>query len=112
MPIDPELVALMQDSITIEPYTGQSVNTEETYGSSVSYTCRVVGRRKMVRTATGEEAVSQVTVWLDRVADINPRSRITLPSRFTPQQPPILAIESFPDEQGTSGTGAHSVIYC
>lgn len=111
MPIDQALRDLMQDTITIEPYTGQNVNQESTYGASTSYTCRVVGKRTIVRRPNGQEAVSTAHAHLDRLAGIDPRSRITLPSRFTPQQPPILSVESLPDEDGTSGSGAHSVIY-
>lgn len=101
----------MQDTITIEPYSGQNVNQEDTYSAAVTYTCRVVGKRKIVRKPDGQEAVSNAQAWLDRLASIDPRSRITLPSRFTPQQPPILTVESLPDEDGTSGSGAHTVIY-
>lgn len=111
MPIDQALRDLMQDTVSIEPYTGQNVNQEDTYGASVDYTCRVVGKRKIVRKPDGQEAVSNAQAWLDRIVAIDPRSRVTLPSRFTPQQPPILMVESLPDEDGTSGSGAHSVVY-
>ena len=101
----------MADTVTIEPYSGQNVNQENTYGASVSYTCRVVGKRKSVRRPNGQEAVSTAQVYLDRHVAVDPNSRITLPSRFTPQQPPILQVESLPDEDGTTGSGSHSVVY-
>jgi hypothetical protein len=111
MPVDQALRAYMQDSITVEPYASENVNTEESVGAAVAYTCRCEGRRKMVRTPNGEQAVSMVQAYLDRLVSIDPRSRVTLPARFSPLQPPILAVEMLPDETGT-GTMAHTVVYC
>jgi hypothetical protein len=111
MPVDQALRDLMTDSITIEPPSSRNVNVEKSYGAAVTYTCRVVGKRRIVRKANGQEAVSNATVYLDRLASIHPDSRITLPARFTPSQPPILEVGSLPDEDGTTGSGAHTVIY-
>lgn len=101
----------MQDTITIEPYSGTNVNQEDTYGASVSYTCRVVGKRKIVRLPSGQEAVSNAQAYLDRLATVDPRDKITLPVRFAMRNPPILDVQMLPDEDGTSGSGAHTVIY-
>lgn len=111
MAIDQALRDLMQDTVTIEPFASVNVNQEDSYGASVSYTCRVVGKRKIIRKLDGQEAVSMAQVYLDRLATVDPRDRITLPSRFAMRTPAILSVEMLPDEDGTSGSGAHSVVY-
>ena len=108
--IDEDLRELMTDTITIEPYAGQNVNTEESYGAGVDYTCRCVGKRRLVRTVDGREAISEVQAHLDQIITIDPRSRLTLPVRFTPSQPRILAVQMLPDE-GVAPTLAHTVVF-
>ena len=95
-----EWADLMPDTVTLEPWTGQDGYGEPTYGDPVTYPARVVGKTRLVRTVSGEEKVSTVTVYLGAVPGASPQDRVTLPSRFVPQQPIILAIERIPDETG------------
>lgn len=110
MPIDPELAALMVDTVTVEEPTGTTNSGRPTYvgASLTSYTCRVEGKVRMVRDAEMKERRSTVTVYLDRPAEISPNARVTLPMRWTPRQPPIIHVKHESDEVGPYFT----VVYC
>jgi hypothetical protein len=92
---------LMTDTVTIAPYQSTSKYATEGYGAPVTYKARVVGQNRNVITIAGDEKISRVTVYLGSIpTTIGPLDRITLPARFQPMQPPILAIEHEPDEHG------------
>jgi hypothetical protein len=99
MPIDQALAALMRDSVTVEAYAGTRNGAgEKNYGAGTVYTCRVSGRNVMV------------TVVLDRAVDaMGPEDRITLPARFVPRQPPIIAIKRVIDDDDSL---THTTVYC
>jgi hypothetical protein len=111
MPIDQALAALMRDSVTVEAYAGTRNGAgEKNYGAGTVYTCRVSGRNVMVRDKQGNERVSTVTVVLDRAVDaMGPEDRITLPARFVPRQPPIIAIKRVIDDDDSL---THTTVYC
>ena len=111
MAIDQALRDLMPDTVTVEPYAGTRNGAgEKNYGPGVVYTCRASGKNRMVRDSKGDERVSSVTVVLDQAVDsMGPEDRITLPARFVPQQPPILAIARVGDVDGSL---AHTTVYC
>lgn len=98
----PALLALLQQRVTIEPYTEADPFGAPGYGPPVEYPARVVGEMRMVRTPDGEEVVSSTKVTIPGPPDgpeaVDPRSRITLPDG---SQPPILAAPGYPDETGT-----------
>lgn len=98
----------MPDTITIDPYGSQNKYGEETYGASATYRSRVVGKVRKVTDMNGQERVSTVTAYIGGTPTITPRDRITLPARFNPTQPEILAIGLWPDESGTH----HVAVYC
>ncbi len=113
MPILEALRELMADSVTVEPRTGKNVNDEPTYSAAVSYVCRVEGEIKHVTDPMGNERVSTVQVYLDRyVSAMTPRDRVTLPSHWTPRQPPIVTVRHHGDEDGLIGEMSHTVIFC
>lgn len=104
-----ELVDLCADTVTIAAAaTPKNRYGEDTYGSAVSYAAYVIGKVRMVRDAMGNERVSTVTVVLTSAPTVLPDAKITLPSRFSPQTPPILAVESVPDELGP----CYTAVYC
>jgi len=106
--MDNALLSLMPDTITLEAYSTQNAYNEPTYAAATTHQCRVQGRVKMVRTVQGDEKVSTVQVYLATAAGVTVRDRVTLPTRFTPRQPVILAVDYRSDEQGAYG----DVIYC
>ena len=103
--MDTELLELMADSITIEAPDGTySDRGQPNYSAGVSYPCRIEPEKGDVisRMASGEERRAVWHLYVGTTTTINPESRITLPSGFTPQQPPIVACGRQADE-----TAAH-----
>lgn len=95
--MDAALLDLLRQTVTIEPYTGPDPFGAPGYGPPVEYPARVRREAKMVRASDGEERVSSTVVWLDGAAQVGPQDRITMPDG---SHPPILAVESSPDETG------------
>ena len=99
-----EIDDILNDTITIEPYTGMDVNGDRTYGAAVTYPAFVSQRIKIVKNQQGENAVSNVSVMLDGavVLDRMCRDRITIdPGTAYASQPVILAMEAAKDGDGT-----------
>lgn len=91
---------LMHDQVVICPYLGQDGYGQPTYGDPVTYPARVTGRLQRIATFQGEEKVSTTEILLLNSPGIDPRSQITLPAGFLPQQPPILATLRQKDDLG------------
>lgn len=99
---------MMPDTITIEPFISRDAFGSSTYGAAVSYQARVQGKNKIIRTRDNVQAVSTIQVYIDSVPAVSPDDRVTLPSRFSPTQPPILSVQPVGDEAGPH----HQVILC
>lgn len=108
MAVDPELLELYVDSITIEPSPTISKSAQNAYGAAVTHAAKIEGKRRLVKDANGRERLSTVTVYLTDVVTVDVNDRITLPAVWVPRSPQIMAIERLGDETG----GHHSVIYC
>ena len=105
--MEAELIALLPHTITVTPYSSQNRYGEPTYGAAQSYKALVQQKVRQVRDLAGEERVSMVTVYVNTTAAITPRDKLTLPSGFTPQTPPIIQVARQSDEVGLH----HCVIY-
>ena len=92
MTFDLALAEFQYDQITIEPWTGFNSVQAATYGAAVTYAAQVFPWVERVINREGREVKSQAKVVIQERLQIDPRSRITLPSGFAPNQPPILAI--------------------
>lgn len=90
-------------TVTIEPFASLDQYGTKTYGSSVTHRARVQGKIRMVRSVTGEEVVSHITVYMGPVT-VGAQDRITLPSPFLPAQPAILDVQHVSDESGQHHT--------
>jgi hypothetical protein len=90
------------DTVTLEaPATLNGAGEVATYGAAVTYKARCVGKIQRVTDTTGQERISSVMTYIfGAPTSLSPRDRITLPARFTPRTPKILAIGQFPDESG------------
>lgn len=69
-------------TISVEPYVGSGAYGS-TYGPAVSITCRVEDGVRLVRSASGDEAVSTSTVFCDADVVIPAESRVTVKGRVT-----------------------------
>ena len=69
-----------------------------TYADEVPLIARVSGRIRRVRGLDGTEVVSTVTAIVGGAYGIKVGDRITLPARFSPNQPSIVAVAKQTDE--------------
>lgn len=105
---------MMRQTLTVAPRTGRDVYDKPTFGTPVSFRCRLVGRRLLVRTAENKEVVSNWTAYLMTNEVIAPDSQVTLSTGDVGSteefaiHPPILATGRFPDD---SGGYHHSTIH-
>ena len=92
---------LLRQLVTIEAYQDSDGFGGPGFAAGVEYAARVRATQRMVRSPDGEERVSSTVVTLpgppEGPAAVDPRSRVTLPGGA---KPPILAVESYPDEAG------------
>lgn len=95
-----EWTPLLLDTVTLERWTGRDAYGVDTFGPAETYPARVSGRVRRIMTVTGDERVSTATIYFDQSPGITPFDRVTLPARFVPRSPPILAIRTSPDDLG------------
>jgi subtilisin family serine protease len=111
MALPQPLLAMCRDTVKIEPWSSVNSYGAPTYGTGTSYAARIVGHRKIVRDATGQEVVSSAKITVAADVTVDMRSRITLsavPGGCT-ATPKILSVDYFP--WLTSGGLSHTVIY-
>jgi len=90
--MDTALLELFPDTITIEPFSSMSSSQAVTYGTAVTYQAQVTSEWSKSISGSGRELSASVRVIIpDRVL-IDPRDRVTLPSGWVPNQPPILSV--------------------
>lgn len=93
MSFDTALEELQFDTVTIEPFTSFDVNQAPVYGTAVTYTAQVIPASERIINAQGREVTSTATVIIQERIAVDHRSRITLPTGFSPNQPPIQRVE-------------------
>jgi hypothetical protein len=82
-----------EDEITVEPFSALSAAQAFTYGTAVTYKALIQRGAKRVTNSQGREVISNVSVIIPERVHIDQRSRVTLPTGFVPNQPPIIGIE-------------------
>lgn len=85
------LKSFMKDTITIEAATMDRAQVL-TYGAAVTYRCLIERGARRTVGADGREVVSTVQVTIPERVFIDQKSRLTLPTGFVPNQPPILNV--------------------
>jgi hypothetical protein len=93
MSFDLALEELQFDTVTIEPFSAFDANQAPTYGAAVTYTAQVVPATERIINAQGREVTSTASVIIQERVAVDHRSRITLPTGFIPNQPPIQRVE-------------------
>jgi hypothetical protein len=90
--------------VNIAPYASQDGYGAAAYGTGIDYPARIVNTVKMIRAADGQERVSNTSIWIGTDAAISPKDKLTLPSAFSPQTPPILRVDRVTDDEGIHHT--------
>lgn len=97
-----EFSDVLNQTITIEPVTGYDKFGKRTYGTAVSYECRIVEKLERVVDFDGRDTSATTVVWglghpTSGVPNVGPDSRVTLPDGT---QPPVIYYAVYPDETG------------
>ncbi len=90
----PALVALLTQTVTQVPYTGQDAYGKPQYGPPVTRACRIQAQVNTVLVGGGQERRSQTVVYLNGDVPVNMRDRFTLEDGT---QPTLQQVDSFPD---------------
>lgn len=109
----PELLALLPHTINVMPFSswdayGNAVYQSGIWPSGINYQGRARNVSHDVINERGELITAKTEVLLATISGISNEDRMTLPSGFTPNQPPIIRVERISDENGLS----HTRIYC
>lgn len=93
MSLNPSLLVFFEDRVTIEPYVSMTGAQVMSYGPAVTYPAIMQKARRRTVGSDAREVVSNVQVIIPNRVQVDTRSRLTLPSGFTPAQPAILGVE-------------------
>jgi hypothetical protein len=96
--IDPELLELLESTVTIASPNARALDGKRAFGTAVSYRAHVERRNDMIRNASGEEVMAAGRCLLDSYyASIREADRLTLPDGV---QPSVVAVEHSYDSNG------------
>lgn len=105
--LDPELRALMVQTVTLREWLSDNTYGAPQYGTPVTCEARVERKVRLVKGPDGRDVLSNTQVYLGFTATggppvLTPRTKVTLPD--STEFASILFIESLPDETGTAYT--------
>lgn len=110
MVFDSAMNDLFPDEVTIEPYSSNSVTQEFSYGAAVLYKAQITSEWSKSVGKDGRALKSSTVILIPERVHIDPRDRITLPSGWVPNQPPIISSKPV---GGVSAIGLdHTEIRC
>ena len=92
MSFDAALDELLFETVSIAPLASLSASQAPSYGSAVTYKAQVMPFVQKEVDAQGREFVTKFRVVIPERVAVDPRSKLTLPSGFTPQTPPIRVV--------------------
>jgi hypothetical protein len=94
-----DFVHMFPDTVTYREYTGFDAHGKPQYsGDAISYTARVVYiTRRVTSMISGEEVVSNTSVWVADLESVSVHGELTLPDGTKPK---ILSWEKYPDARG------------
>jgi len=98
-----ELLDLMPSTVKVAPwqaYAGAGFAAPQ-FGADVTYQCRISMRDEYVRSKDGREIVARGKVFIPVTTNpFTTKDRITMPTAYTPANPPILDVQPEQDELG------------
>lgn len=100
--LERDFAELMPDTVLVEPWTGQDVTGNPSFGPAVTYQGYVAGQTKQIRTREGKVVVATKALYLLTLpaTPLTPKDRVTLPAGSIPLQPPILDVNPYSDALG------------
>lgn len=99
MAVDLELREMFNQTVTIEPYSSANAYGESSFSTGVAYLARTETKARLFRRSDGVEVVAVAVTYLADAPTVSTKDRITLPDGT---KPPIVAVESDPDETGAA----------
>ena len=92
MSFDSALDELLFETVTIAPFSSVSATQVVSYGTAVTYKAQAMPFVQKDVDAQGREFVTRFRVVIPERVAVDPRSKLTLPSGFTPQTLPIRVV--------------------
>src|SRR5262245_31925928 len=89
----PALVAMLTQTVTHVPYTGQDRYGKPTYGAAVQRATRIQYVVQRITTADGQERVSTTTLFFNGDFTLNVRDKLTLPDTTSPAIQQVYSAE-------------------
>lgn len=105
--MDAELADMFPATVGHTPYSSQDSYGEAAYGSNTNYPAKIDGRQRVIRDVQGRLVNASYTVIFGQYVDVGVKDKITLPSGYTPQTPPILQVAKHTDMDGNH----HTTVY-
>lgn len=87
--MDPALLSMLTETLTVAPYLSQDAYGNPTYGPAVAYPAREEWRIRRIVDQTGQERLSRARVFFDGNVPLTLRDQVTLSDGTTP---PILLL--------------------
>ena len=97
MPMDPQFLDMMPDTIQIKHRTGQDKYGKDIYGTPTDVRARVVYRMRQTFNDAGELAQSRAQVYLFGDHDIDQDDKILLPDG---EEHLLVSVQRYPDQDG------------
>lgn len=100
IPITGPLADLFPDTVTVRSTTRDTFGKITGYGPTQVLRARCVGQHRTIRDLQGREHRSSVVAIFNGVFSLTTEHEYTLPTRFNPNRPPALSVETETDENG------------
>lgn len=97
MPLEPELLALMIDTVGIKARTGVDADRTESFGGAASVSARVEYGPKMVVDSVGRQSVASARIYIPADPVVEETAQIILPNGRSTS---ILRIDRVSDDIG------------
>lgn len=96
---------MMPDQVTIYPWVSRSVSNVPTYSTTGAiYQAHIELKNRLIVDHNGQEVMARGRVYLGTAAMPDVKDKLVLPYKYTPQSPPILAVNVSTDENGDHNT--------
>lgn len=102
-------LALLKQTVTIEPFSSDNAHNDATYGTGVEYKARVESYTPVNRSYEGLVGTPAARVFVNGNVTVGVRDRITLPIGWKPTLRFVVDVAEHPDE---TGNVHHKEIIC